>query len=64
MAHGEGHFGIGGGPINLDEVNCIGTEERLINCPFDPSHDCTHSEDAGVVCPPRPSSSLGTMQMP
>lgn len=46
------HFGEGTGPINLDDVACIGTEARLIDCPHTPEadHDCGHYEDAGVTC--------------
>ena len=38
--------------IWLDNVNCRGTETRLIDCPASPlgSHNCVHSEDAGVRC--------------
>ena len=41
-----------GGRIWLDEVRCIGTESRLIDCPANPlgQHNCVHSEDAGVRC--------------
>ena len=46
----NGGFGAGTGPINLDETSCTGTEMRLIDCPFDTTHDCQHSEDAGVTC--------------
>ena len=44
-------FGRGSGAILLDNVACTGSEQRLINCPYD-SHtaDCFHSEDAGVRC--------------
>ena len=44
-------FGRGSGAIVLDNVACTGSEQRLINCPFD-SHtaDCYHSQDAGVRC--------------
>lgn len=33
---------------------CVGTERRLIDCPANPigSHNCVHSEDAGVGCQP------------
>ena len=36
----------------MDNVNCRGTETRLINCPANPigNHNCVHSEDAGVRC--------------
>lgn len=45
-------FTTGDGNIWLDEVNCIGTEARLIDCPARPlgQHDCFHDEDAGVEC--------------
>ena len=56
-------FGQGTGLIWLDNVNCAGTEARLANCPANPigSHNCVHSEDAGVRCEaigtPTPSKS-------
>ena len=45
-------FGSGTGPIWLDQVDCAGTESRLINCPANQIgvHDCSHFEDAGVIC--------------
>ena len=38
--------------IWLDEVQCQGDETRLIDCAANPlgSHNCRHSEDAGVSC--------------
>ena len=50
-------FRGGSGPIHLDNVQCSGSESRLLNCPYD-SHtlDCSHAEDAGVLC--RPSEGL------
>ncbi|XP_071502519.1 scavenger receptor cysteine-rich domain-containing group B protein-like [Diadema antillarum] len=46
-------FGQGTGPILLDEVTC-GTRQRLLrDCPVAKGwgiHDCSHEEDAGVVC--------------
>ena len=38
--------------IWLDEVNCVGTELRLVDCPANPlgTHDCFHSLDIGVTC--------------
>ena len=43
-------FGQGTGPINLVNVNCVGTESRLIDCPRGSQTLCSHSEDAGVRC--------------
>ena len=39
-------------PIWLDEVNCNGFEQRLIDCPHNglEIHDCGVNEDAGVTC--------------
>lgn len=39
-------------PILLDDVICIGNEERLLDCDASDIgvHDCTHRGDAGVVC--------------
>ena len=49
-------FGNGNGTILLSGVNCLGTEERLIDCPRSfpiGMTSCTHSQDVGVVCQPR-----------
>ena len=45
-------FGEGSGEILLDEVQCTGSESRLIDCPANPLgvSDCRHREDAGVRC--------------
>ncbi len=43
----------GAGQIWFDNVQCVGTETRLIDCPANPlgTHNCVHIEDAGVRCP-------------
>uniref|UniRef100_A0A673B6Z9 Soluble scavenger receptor cysteine-rich domain-containing protein SSC5D n=1 Tax=Sphaeramia orbicularis TaxID=375764 RepID=A0A673B6Z9_9TELE len=45
-------FGSGGGRILIDEIDCIGNETSLSDCRHRglSIHDCSHSEDAGVIC--------------
>ena len=47
-----GFFGGAMGPIHIADLRCIGNESSLLDCHRDnTSNTCTHSEDAGVLCP-------------
>ena len=50
IARSRAFFGQGTGPIQLDNVQCSGTENRLQDCSLLRTHNCAHSEDAGVTC--------------
>ena len=52
IARGSAYFGQGSGSILLDNVQCTGNESSIFSCSHNSigSHDCSHSEDAGVVC--------------
>ena len=45
-------FADGAGQIWLDNVRCVGTETRLIDCPAGAlgTNACGHSSDGGVRC--------------
>lgn len=46
------YFGAGMGPIHVDNVKCSGEERSLADCikQTPGTHNCRHSEDAGVIC--------------
>ena len=50
LSVGRAHFGSGKSAINMNDVQCKGTEGRLIDCKYNENSDCTHAEDAGVFC--------------
>ena len=43
-------FGQGSGRIWLNEVDCTGTEDSILQCSYAPDNFCGHVEDVGVVC--------------
>ena len=50
-AYIRAHFGRGTGPIQMDNVRCTGTEQRLLSCSHSTiTSGCGHHEDAGVAC--------------
>ena len=51
-AYSNAYFGIGRGPIFLDDVQCLSNSKQLLACHSRPilSHNCLHSADAGVGC--------------
>lgn len=49
LSYGSGLFGQGTGPIAMDNVQCIGTESRLVDC-HSAVISCSHADDAGVRC--------------
>ena len=48
------YFGQGGGQVVLNDVQCTGSENKLLACRSSPllkvSSNCDHSDDAGVRC--------------
>ncbi|PKU42512.1 neurotrypsin [Limosa lapponica baueri] len=46
------YFGEGKGPIHVDNAKCTGNERSLADCIKQDigTHNCRHSEDAGVIC--------------
>ena len=52
QAPGSAFFGAGTGPIQLDDVACLGSENRLDDCPNSGVgvNNCGHTEDASVIC--------------
>ena len=52
VAFSNAHFGRGVGPINLDDVDCSGSESNILDCSHSYSVSCSisHYDDAGVRC--------------
>ncbi|XP_068722638.1 deleted in malignant brain tumors 1 protein-like [Montipora capricornis] len=52
IVNAKTYFGAGKGRIWLDNLACAGNETNLGQCLHNGwgNHDCTHSQDAGVIC--------------
>ena len=50
VAYSNAFYGQGTVPVLLDDVRCIGTESRLLDCPYTTKDNCTHSQDAAISC--------------
>ena len=46
------HFGEGWGDIRMDDIDCTGEELSVQQCPHSDDADCSHLEDASVICEP------------
>ena len=55
----------GSGRIWLDNVECTGSETRLVDCRANPlgTHNCGHSEDAGVMCAEGSNCTQGALRL-
>ena len=49
---GSSGFGAGTGSIHMDDVRCVGSESRLVDCSHTARHNCAHIEDVSVRCLP------------
>ena len=52
----EATFGAGNGLIFMNEVGCTGNEASILECSHvgNCDHECSHFEDAGVMCLGKP----------
>ena len=52
VALGSARFDAGSGPVLFSGLTCIGNESTITECHhlLTGVHNCSHSEDVGVVC--------------
>ena len=53
MTFSFARFGPGKGLIFGNDANCVGTEERLLDCSYHTENNCGHADDASVRCSAR-----------
>ena len=51
------HFSQGTGPIQLDNMQCTGNEQTILQCSHSTIDNCGHSQDAGIRCRGKRTSS-------
>lgn len=62
----DAFFGMGIGPIFLERLTCVGTENNLLNCTSETNLGitrCTHAVDVGVRCPGKLLACGNTVQV-
>ena len=50
VALSDAAFGAGSGQIYRNNLQCTGSELRLVDCPHSSTATCTHQDDAGLTC--------------
>ncbi|KAH3768292.1 hypothetical protein DPMN_169504 [Dreissena polymorpha] len=46
----KGSYGIGSGPIFIDELNCGDDASHINDCEYNTYHNCSHEHDVSVIC--------------
>uniref|UniRef100_K1PUY0 Deleted in malignant brain tumors 1 protein n=1 Tax=Magallana gigas TaxID=29159 RepID=K1PUY0_MAGGI len=46
----SGLFGLGGGPVQMTNVSCDGSESSIFGCLYNRTKECPTNQTAGVVC--------------
>ena len=49
----KSHFGKVSDDFMMDEVQCKGNEEKLLDCPHETEDNCGAKEGLGAICKPR-----------
>ena len=51
-------------PIHLKNTDCSGDENAILECLYDSSPVCEHSEDVGIICSiPQSGNHVGVMYL-